>query len=64
MSYFLSVLGLVFIVEGLPYFVFPEKMKEFLAKIDSMPTSKLRAFGISIIIVGFIILSISRGLKG
>lgn len=62
MSYFLSVLGLVLIIEGIPYFAFPEKMKSLLAKIPMMQTSSLRVFGIVAIIIGLILILISRKL--
>ncbi|MCK5187378.1 MAG: DUF2065 domain-containing protein, partial [Deltaproteobacteria bacterium] len=42
MEYFLTVLGMVLIVEGLPYFTFPEKMKSIMEKIPQMPTTWLR----------------------
>ncbi|MEE9120811.1 MAG: DUF2065 domain-containing protein, partial [Syntrophobacteria bacterium] len=36
MKFFLSVLGLVMILEGLPYFVFPERIKRWLVKVSEM----------------------------
>ena len=45
MSYFLSVFGLVLIIEGMPYFAFPEKMKELLSKLPLLPSGGLRVFG-------------------
>ena len=45
MDYFLTVLGMVLILEGLPYFTFPEKMKSIMEKIPHMPTYLLRIFG-------------------
>ncbi|MFH1103316.1 MAG: DUF2065 domain-containing protein, partial [Pseudomonadota bacterium] len=30
MDFFLCVIGMVLVVEGLPYFVFPEKMKSWV----------------------------------
>ena len=60
MKDFLCVLGLIFIIEGLPYFVFPEKLKLYLAKIITMPDSTLRFLGITAMIVGLIILYIGR----
>lgn len=60
MEYFLCVLGLVLIVEGLPYFVFPEKMKEVLAKIPLVPSSSLRAFGITAILLGVALVFVAR----
>ncbi|HNQ66348.1 MAG TPA: DUF2065 domain-containing protein [Smithella sp.] len=56
----LCVLGLVFIIEGLPYFVFPEKLKVYLAKIMTLPDSTLRFIGISSMILGLILLYFGR----
>lgn len=56
MKDFLCVLGMVFIIEGLPYFVFPEKLKIYLVKITAMPDSTLRFLGISSMICGLILL--------
>ena len=54
MDYFLSVLGLVLIIEGIPYFAFPEKMREMLAKIPLVPAASLRIFGITAVILGLL----------
>ena len=56
MKYFLCVLGMAFIIEGLPYFIFPEKIKIYLLKITKMPDSTLRFIGISAMIVGLLLL--------
>lgn len=55
MKYFLCVLGMVFVVEGLPYFAFPEKVKAYLSKIQEMPPSTLRLLGLSAIIAGLVL---------
>ena len=60
MKYFLCVLGMIFIIEGLPYFIFPEKLKIYLAKITTMPESTLRFLGISAMIIGLILLYFGR----
>ncbi len=60
MKDFLCVLGLVFIIEGIPYFIFPEKLKIYLAKIIIMPESTLRFAGISAMIAGLILLYFGR----
>ena len=60
MDYFLTVLGLVLIIEGLPYFTFPEKMKALMEKIPQMPTHRLRAFGLISIAVGLLLIYLSR----
>jgi uncharacterized protein YjeT (DUF2065 family) len=59
-DYFLCVLGMVFIIEGLPYFIFPEKLKTYLTKITTMPESTLRFLGISAITIGLILLYLGR----
>jgi uncharacterized protein YjeT (DUF2065 family) len=60
MKDFLCVLGIVFIIEGLPYFLFPEKLKIYLTKITAMPDSTLRFLGISAMIIGLILLYFGR----
>jgi uncharacterized protein len=63
MKDFLCVLGLIFIIEGLPYFVFPEKLKVYLAKIITMPDSTLRFLGITSMIAGLILLYFGRTIE-
>jgi uncharacterized protein len=60
MKYFLCVLGMAFIIEGLPYFIFPERLKLYLLKMTKMPASTLRFIGISAMIVGLILLYLGR----
>lgn len=62
MDYFLCVAGLVLIVEGLPYFIYPERMKELLVKIQLVPASTLRAFGITAILMGILLVFIAKRL--
>ncbi|MBW2145925.1 MAG: DUF2065 domain-containing protein [Deltaproteobacteria bacterium] len=60
MKYFLSVLGMVLVVEGLPYFAFPERVKDFLSHIVTVPDRRLRVFGLIIIGIGLLILYVAR----
>ena len=60
MKDFLCVLGMVFIIEGFPYFIFPERLKIYLIKMTTMPDSTLRFFGISAMIVGLVLLYFGR----
>jgi hypothetical protein len=59
-DYFLCVMGMVFIIEGLPYLVFPEKLKPYLIKITTLPDATLRLIGISAVILGLILLYFGR----
>ena len=60
MKCFLCVLGMVFIIEGLPYFIFPERLKIYLLKITEISSSTLRFLGISAMIAGLILLYFGR----
>lgn len=52
MKFFLCVIGMVMIVEGLPYFAFPEKMKHWIQKINEIPNDGLRRFGFMLMLIG------------
>jgi uncharacterized protein YjeT (DUF2065 family) len=60
LDYFLCVIGMVFIIEGLPYLVFPEKLKIYLIKISTLPETMLRVMGIGAIVLGLILLYFGR----
>jgi len=51
---------MVFVIEGLPYFAFPDKVKAYLLKLQEMPDSTLRLLGLSAIIVGLIFVFLGR----
>jgi len=52
MDYFLCVVGMVMIIEGLPYFIVPDRMKAWVSKVLEMPEASLRQFGFVLMIVG------------
>ena len=47
MKFFICVLGMVMIIEGLPYFAFPEKMKRWMLQIQEISDDTLRRFGLA-----------------
>ncbi len=55
MKFFLLVIGVVLILEGMPYFVAPDKMKEWLLTLREMDSGSLRKFGLTAMIAGLII---------
>ena len=61
MKFFLCVIGMVMIVEGLPYFAFPEKMKFWVQKVLEMPDSSLRKFGLVLMITGLWMVYLGKG---
>jgi uncharacterized protein YjeT (DUF2065 family) len=52
MKFFMCVLGMVMIIEGLPYFAFPEKMKNWMLQIQALPAGTLRRFGLVLMVIG------------
>jgi hypothetical protein len=48
----MCVVGMVMVVEGLPYFAFPEKMKFIIEKVIAMPDKALQRFGFVLMLVG------------
>ena len=52
MDFFLCVIGMVMIVEGLPYFIFPLKMKTWVLMVAEMPEGSLRRVGLVLMIIG------------
>ncbi len=55
MKYFICVIGMVLVIEGLPYFAFPSKIKEFLIRLPEIPDNRLRLYGICAITVGLVL---------
>jgi len=60
LEFFLAVLGMVFIVEGLPYFAFPAQIKQYLAKIQEIPERTLRILGLGAIVAGLVLVHLGR----
>lgn len=60
MQFFLCVLGMVMVVEGLPYFAFPEKMKLLIQQLLEMPESALRKFGFVLMLGGVALVYIGK----
>ena len=60
MEYFLCVLGMVMIIEGLPYFAAPAKMKIWVQKMAELPDSTLRLTGLVLMIFGLGMVYLAR----
>ena len=52
MEFFLCVIGMVMIVEGLPYFAAPSKMKVWIVKMGELPDNTLRVMGFVLMLAG------------
>ncbi|MFO7557451.1 MAG: DUF2065 domain-containing protein [Desulfobacterales bacterium] len=52
MNFFLCVIGMTMILEGLPYFACPEKIKRIVLKVIEMPDNTLRKLGFVLMLTG------------
>jgi uncharacterized protein len=60
MKFFLCVLGMVMVVEGLPYFAFPVKMKLVLEKVLELPDKSLQKFGLVLMLAGILLVFLGK----
>lgn len=61
MKFFFCVIGMVMIVEGLPYFAFPDKMKQMIQMVTRLEDTNLRKFGFGLMLAGFCIIYFVMG---
>ena len=61
MKFFLCVMGMVMMVEGLPYFAFPSRMKAMVALILEMDDARLRRFGFFLMCSGLAVVYFAMG---
>ena len=55
LKFFLCVIGMVLVLEGLPYFAFPEKLKSLYLKIQEVSDTNLRMLGFLAMVVGLLL---------
>ncbi|MCP4665656.1 MAG: DUF2065 domain-containing protein [Deltaproteobacteria bacterium] len=61
MKLLFCLLGLVLIVEGLPYFVFPARMKTWMSVVREIPDPYLRVLGFLAMCAGLVVAYLFRG---
>ncbi len=60
MKLLICLLGLVLVVEGLPYFAFPHKMKKWMSMVQQVPDAHLRTMGLVAMALGLVIAYLFR----
>ena len=60
MKTLITLIGLVMILEGLPYVASPEAMQRWLKQLSEMDPSNLRVVGIFAMIIGFFLCFLAR----
>lgn len=61
-SLLFAAIGLALVFEGIPYFLFAERMPLILVKLAEQPPRFLRFTGLAAIILGVLIISFGRSL--
>ncbi len=61
-SFLLSALGLAFILEGIPYFLFSERMPRILISIIEKGPKQMRILGLIAMIFGLLLISFGQSL--
>lgn len=56
MSFLLSLLGVLLIIEGIPYFAFPLKTKGWARTLNDIPSRSLRIMGMVAMAFGLVLL--------
>jgi hypothetical protein len=62
MSDLLVAAGLVLVIEGVLYAVFPEGLKRMMAAAQELPEQSLRMGGVAAIAIGVLIVWLVRGM--
>lgn len=57
---FFCLLGLVLVIEGIPYFAFPDKMKKLMSMVQEVPDVRLRPIGFLVMCAGLLIAYVFR----
>jgi len=59
-KFVLCVLGMILIIEGLPYFAFPQHIKSWLKQVMDTPEHLLRIFGFAAMALGLGLVYLGR----
>lgn len=61
MEDFVTAIGLVLVIEGALYALFPEGMQRMMAQALEMPPTFLRKTGLIVAVAGFVVVWLMRG---
>ena len=60
MNYLVTLIGLVLVLEALPYVAFPEAMQDWLKQLSEMNPAMLRIFGLVAMGLGLLLCYITQ----
>lgn len=55
MKLFVTLIGLILVIEGIPYALSPEGMQKWLREVATMPPGLLRAIGLAAMALGLLL---------
>ncbi len=55
-----SVIAMAFILEAMPFILFPERMRQALAELVQGSVMKLRIYGFILLVIGMAVLAVAR----
>lgn len=64
MTFLLSILGLLLIIEGIPYFAFPRRAKGWARTLQEIPERSLRIMGVLAMVFGLVLLYCAKLFRG
>ena len=60
MKLLITLVGLVLILEGLPYLAFPKAMQDWLRQLSELEPNILRGMGLIAMVIGFLLCYITQ----
>ncbi len=60
MGFILTVIGVLLVIEGIPYFAFPKKVKGWSLSIQEVPDKNLRILGLVSMLIGLLTIFIIK----
>ncbi len=54
MDYFLCVIGMVFVIEAVPYMLFPIQVKALARRVENIPVATLQIIGLASALTGLV----------
>jgi hypothetical protein len=60
MAFLLYIAGVILIIEGIPWFISPEKLKIWISQLIEAPDEALRGMGFGMMLFGLLLVYISK----
>jgi len=60
MAFLIYIIGVIMIIEGIPWFLSPDKLKNWLSQLIETPEEILRVIGFGLMIFGLLLVYISK----